>query len=60
MRIVILRGPDQFSRDLYTRLLVEALEQVHGEIDQFAFDGYWLDVGRLDDYEKANRDFGKL
>jgi len=39
MRIVILRGPDQFSRDLYTRLLMEALEQVHGEIDQFAFDG---------------------
>jgi len=24
------------------------------------FDGYWLDIGRLQDYEQANADFGRL
>lgn len=26
----------------------------------FAFDGYWLDIGRPDDYDEANKDFDRL
>ncbi len=26
----------------------------------FSFDGYWLDIGRPDDYDRANRDFPTL
>jgi NDP-sugar pyrophosphorylase family protein len=26
----------------------------------YPFDGYWLDIGRPEDYEQANRDFGEL
>ncbi|MCP3903550.1 MAG: DNA polymerase III subunit delta [Planctomycetes bacterium] len=39
MRVVILRGPEQFLREAHTRRLVEALEAAHGEIEQFTFDG---------------------
>jgi mannose-1-phosphate guanylyltransferase len=27
---------------------------------EYAFDGYWLDIGRPDDYERANREFDLL
>jgi len=30
------------------------------EILVFRFDGYWLDIGRPDDYERANDDYEKL
>lgn len=29
-------------------------------IKVYPYDGYWLDIGRLEDYEKANEDIGKL
>jgi len=30
----------------------------HGEtVNGYAFDGYWMDLGRQDDYEQANQDF---
>jgi NDP-sugar pyrophosphorylase family protein len=34
------------------KLLISAGETVKG----FVFDGYWLDIGRPDDYEKANKE----
>jgi len=39
MRLVILRGPDQYLRGAYTRALLEALTEEYGEVEQFAFDG---------------------
>ena len=29
-------------------------------IHSYAFDGYWLDIGRPDDYNQANEDFPSL
>lgn len=29
-------------------------------IKVYPYDGYWLDIGRIEDYEKANEDIGKL
>lgn len=26
----------------------------------YPFDGYWLDIGRPEDYERANRDFDEM
>ena len=26
----------------------------------YGFDGYWLDIGRPEDYDEANRDFERL
>jgi DNA polymerase-3 subunit delta len=39
MRILILRGPDQYLRIAYTRRLIDALRAEYGEIGQFSFDG---------------------
>jgi DNA polymerase III delta subunit len=39
MRVVALIGDDAFLSPYYTRQLIEALEQAHGEIDRFDFDG---------------------
>jgi len=39
MRIVILRGPDQYLRTAFTRRLIEMLREAHGEVEQFNFDG---------------------
>ena len=27
---------------------------------EYDFDGYWLDIGRPDDYDRANAEFGQL
>jgi NDP-sugar pyrophosphorylase family protein len=36
-------------------------ELTHGERPrEYAFDGYWLDIGRPDDYDRANAEFGAL
>jgi DNA polymerase-3 subunit delta len=39
LRIVILRGPDQYLRIAFTRRLVEVLREAYGEVEQFTFDG---------------------
>src|SRR4030043_528854 len=38
------------------KMLISAGETVKG----FVFDGYWLDIGRPDDYEKANREIEEI
>lgn len=36
-------------------------ELTHGSRPrEYAFDGYWLDIGRPDDYDRANAEFGAL
>jgi len=29
-------------------------------IKVYPYDGYWLDIGRPEDYERANEDIGKI
>jgi NDP-sugar pyrophosphorylase family protein len=41
--------------ELVVRLL-DAGEPVHG----YRHDGYWLDIGRPDDYERAQEDVGRI
>ncbi len=36
--------------------LIAAGEKVNG----FPFDGYWMDLGRPDDYQQANQDFSTM
>lgn len=38
------------------KILISKGETVKG----FVFDGYWLDIGRPEDYEKANEEIGEL
>ena len=38
------------------KMLISAGQTVRG----FVFDGYWLDIGRPDDYEKANREIEEI
>jgi NDP-mannose synthase len=40
--------------------LVDTLYQHKERINTYRFDGYWLDVGRPDDYERANREIGDI
>ena len=40
--------------------LMMTLLQKKQPISIYRFNGYWLDIGRPDDYEKANEDFEKL
>ena len=44
-------GLDELVLDLLTRQEQPAA---------YDFDGYWLDIGRPDDYDEANRDFDRL
>ncbi len=39
MRVVILRGPDRYLMGVCTRELVRVLQEAHGEIEEFRFDG---------------------
>lgn len=39
MRIVVLHGPEVFLLAEYSRILAASLREVHGEIEQFEFDG---------------------
>ncbi len=41
--------------DLVLHLLAQA-----ARIDAYPFEGYWLDIGRPDDYDQANADFPRL
>jgi NDP-sugar pyrophosphorylase family protein len=36
--------------------LVQALLAAGEQVGSFEHDGYWLDIGRHDDYEQATRD----
>jgi len=40
--------------------LVKALISRGEAVKGYVFDGYWLDIGRPDDYEKATNDFEKM
>jgi NDP-sugar pyrophosphorylase family protein len=38
------------------KMLISKGEKVNG----YVYDGYWLDIGRPDDYEKANQDLNQV
>lgn len=40
--------------------LVKTLISKHEKVNGFVFDGYWLDIGRPEDYEKANEEIEEL
>lgn len=40
--------------------LVRALLEDGEEVAGYVFDGYWLDIGRPEDYERANREFDDI
>ncbi len=40
--------------------LVGKLINNHEKINGYIFDGYWLDIGRHDDYERANKEIGNI
>ncbi|MEI7595139.1 MAG: sugar phosphate nucleotidyltransferase [Bacteroidota bacterium] len=43
----------------FDNLMYKLLEN-NERINTYSYEGYWLDIGRPDDYEKANEDFEKL
>ncbi|VVC71968.1 Bifunctional protein GlmU [uncultured archaeon] len=45
-----IREYDDFAKDVFPRLL--AKKEV---IDAYVFDDYWLDIGRISDYEQLNQ-----
>ncbi|MBP27543.1 MAG: hypothetical protein CMJ63_04925, partial [Planctomycetaceae bacterium] len=57
MRVVALIGDDAFLSPYYTRQLIDALEQAHGEIERFDFDG---DAASPADVLDELRTFGLL
>ena len=40
--------------------LVLHLLESGARVDAYPFDGYWLDIGRPEDYEQANADYPRL
>ena len=43
----------------FDQLVLELLDR--GDYPaRYSFDGYWLDIGRPDDYDEANRNFESL
>lgn len=43
----------------FDQLVLDLLERGNYPMS-YAFDGYWLDIGRPEDYDEANRNFGEL
>ncbi|MCP5048221.1 MAG: NTP transferase domain-containing protein [bacterium] len=43
----------------FDHLMLTLLEKKE-KIEAYPFEGYWLDIGRPEDFEKANRDIGNL
>lgn len=43
----------------FDQLMLKLLAE-NEKINAYRFDGYWLDIGRLEDFEKANRDIENL
>jgi NDP-sugar pyrophosphorylase family protein len=39
----------------FDELMLKLLKE-NQKINAYPFDGYWLDIGRLEDFEKANED----
>lgn len=56
-RIFEYVNPDEYLDfpDLVLKLLKN-----HEKINGYIFDGYWLDIGRPDDYERANREIEEI
>ena len=53
---------DYVEDDTYFDLpdLINRLINNGEEVNGYVFDGYWLDIGRHDDYERANREFEEI
>ena len=47
------------SRSGFDGLVLHLLE-TGARIDAYPFDGYWLDIGRPEDYDQANADYPRL
>jgi NDP-mannose synthase len=43
----------------FDRLVLDLLAKGHNPAS-YAFDGYWLDIGRPEDYDRANSEFARL
>ena len=56
------REKDYIDYNQYLDLpnLVLKLIDAGEKVCSFAFDGYWMDLGRIDDYEQAVKDFERL
>ena len=51
-----IRPSESLGFDELIKLLISEGKTVNG----FVFDGYWMDIGRPEDYEKANEEIEKL
>ena len=53
---------DYIERDVYLDLpdLVLRLLDAKEPVGHYLYDGYWLDIGRHDDYEKAIAEYEEL
>jgi NDP-sugar pyrophosphorylase family protein len=51
-----IRAGERLDFPDLVKLLLSKGETIKG----FVFDGYWLDIGRPEDYEKANEEIGEL
>ena len=40
--------------------LIEKLISLNKKVTTYSFHGYWLDVGKHDDYKKAEEDINKI
>ena len=40
--------------------LMDKLVKLNKNVISFSFSGYWLDVGKLDDFEKAQKDIDTI
>ncbi|MEB3287393.1 MAG: nucleotidyltransferase family protein [Vampirovibrionales bacterium] len=66
----VCMGINVFSREILSHIpddtffgfdmLVKSLLEKQAPFQTFPFDGYWLDIGRVDDYETAVNDFQKM
>jgi len=50
-----IRPRDDFARDVFPRLLSQGRA-----INSYVFDSYWVDIGRMEDYERINNTIGIL
>ena len=55
-RIVGFLGVDFIFKDVFVDILV----QNNKKVISFPFSGYWLDVGKHEDFEKAQQDINNI